>query len=326
MNVTQKQIADALGVSHAAVSQVLHGSRRSRISPQKQQEIRDLARSMGYRPRALTTHTIGYVLPIDELKLLGESNVLVHVEAALRHHGYKIVLVEFNNDVDRMREILNSKTVDGALLSRWYNGQLREILEPDLPWVLTSTENMGDEVGDRVTVDLDQTMRGIVRKVIDLGHKSIGLMTGTLDVDFHRQQWEALQATCSEYGGSDVSCQAFTALDEVLDDQLDSAFRDQDRPTVLIAGTPEKALIASSFLCRRQFRVPQDVSLVSLFDLTLFASLRPWLTATDAMGVAVVDAAVNRLMAKISDPHSAPVETKIPGKLILRDSLVPAKS
>lgn len=319
MAITQRQIAQAVGVSHGAVSQVLHGSRQARISPLQQQKIRDMARQMGYRPRTLTTHTIGYVLPVEDLRLLGEANFLIHVENALRLHGYRLVLVEDNGDDTQMKELLNSKTVDGVLLMRWNNGHLRDLLAVDVPWVLLATEPATPGT-DRVTVDLKGTVAGVVRHLADHGHRRICLVTGCLEVDFHTQLWDALRSTCKLLSPH-MQPGVTAGLDVNMETALLSRLRVKDPPTAFITGSAEKAVIALNLLTRQGYQIPRDLSLVSLFDLPLFSSLRPLITATDAMSAEVAEIAVNRLMAKIQDPQSPTEEIFLPGQVVSRDSV-----
>lgn len=147
MRITQQQIAERVGVSNVAVSNVLHGSHRSRISDSKQSEILRVAREMGYRPRQVTTHTVGFVVSASEMRLDASENALIFAHEILQKRGYRMLFVMVDEgNPESLRDTLNPKTVDGVLFNCWCGGQIEELLSEDVPWVLLTENEVGMEV------------------------------------------------------------------------------------------------------------------------------------------------------------------------------------
>ena len=98
LRVTHQQISEQVGVSRAVVTKALHGTGGARMNAETREAILRAAREMGYRPRNVTTHNIAYVVPIQALELQGEVSFLRHVTQALRRHGYRLTLMNLEED------------------------------------------------------------------------------------------------------------------------------------------------------------------------------------------------------------------------------------
>jgi len=319
--VTHQQIAEKLGISRSVVTLALHRSHGARIHPETRRGIVDAAHKLGYRPRTLTTHTIGYAVPVEELKLLGESSILIHVETALRRHGYRPVLVDLNVKTRHLQEQLNHKTVDGVLFLRWQEGRVLNLLSAEVPWILMSDEIGEMEGVDLVTADLRETVVSLVRYLAERGHQRICMITGLLEVNFHRRLWDATLACYAELGLPLPNASVIDEVDHLLEPALLFSLRSDSPPTAFITTSPEKTVTVLNLLCRNGYRVPEDISVASLFDLPLYESLRPLLTATTAMGANIALQAVTRLIEKITLPASPAQLTRLPGTIIERDSV-----
>jgi DNA-binding LacI/PurR family transcriptional regulator len=323
MPVTHQEIADIVGVSRVAVSQVLHKSRRSRISPEKQLEIERIAREMGYRPRNLTTHNIGYVSPADALNLSGESHFLRLIDRASHEAGYRLVLTTMESDDPRkLDEVLNPKTVDGVIFTRWLGGKIRNLLSPEVPWVVVSDEDSVPETVDQVVMDSVDAGKKMTRHLLEFGHQRICVLgapgVGSVTTHLKNGARQVLKEA-----GLDVA--GLTSIEPRRDRDIEAAFRatmsQKAAPTAFIVFGTEKIVTLFFLLSAMNLQIPRDVSLISLFDSYMFEPLTPQITATTAMDEILATRVVGRLLEKLADPNSPPRRIAVPAELIIRDSV-----
>jgi LacI family transcriptional regulator len=112
-----------------------------------------------------------------------------------------------------------------------------------------------------------------------------------------------------------------TPVIEEIHEPLVTIMKRRDAPTAIIVITPGQAITTLHALSTAGFRVPADVSVVSVIDNDRFRALPPVLTVTDAVGPAFVELAVKRLIEKINNPDSPPQQTLVAGNVIERESV-----
>lgn len=328
MPVTHQEIADIAGVSRVAVSQVLHKSRRSRISPEKQREIERIARRMGYKPRNLTTHTVGYVVPSHAFSLSGENQFLRRVDQALRDAGYRLLLTSIDDDdLTTLTDILTPKTVDAVIYTRWFGGKIVNLLPAEIPWVITSDDDAVPSNFDQIVMDTAETARRIVHHLAGFGHRRICVISapGEGGVTSHVKKGADLalrEAGLPAEGLSSIE----VGSDREIGGQLLPLLKKRNAPTAYLPASAEKALTLLHILAGAGLSVPGDVSVVSLLDSYMFEPLHPPVTSTTAMAASLAQSVVGRLLEKLSDESSAARRVAVPGEIIVRESVGPAKT
>lgn len=322
--VTQQEIADIAGVSHVAVSYALHRKLQSRISKEKQQEIRRIAKAMGYKPRALTTYTIGLALPVQSLRLEITSSLIVTADEVLREKGYRLTIAAFDeNHPDGRGFLLDQKNADGVLLTD-PRFNVNKIIAPELPRVLMADadeEHTRGEI-DQVSMDTRETMKRVVEYAVGRGHKRMGLVASVqrsiydnhlregFRAAFKDQKLPARNAAMLEVGNRDNTA-----------GPLLKALSGPNPPTLIIAGSSARALYVLNVLQWAGYTVPEDVSLISLIDSERLPLLHPAVSATTALNSEVISLAVERLLQRI-ETLDAPVQRAlIPGTVIERESV-----
>ena len=177
MPVTIVDIAKKLEISHATVSRVLNGRKKSYISEDTYQRVLDTAREMGYRPnrmaRALATgrsHLVAVTLP--NLSSPIYSQIMNSLHTHLKRDGFNMIPTS-NEDSGS----LCGWPVDGILA---FCGAERIALLPDdddemkLPVVRLA---WGCEPrGDSVRIDLGQASRHAVEHLLRTGRKRVAFV------------------------------------------------------------------------------------------------------------------------------------------------------
>lgn len=330
MPVTQQEIAERLGVSQETVSRVLHRSHRARVSEDTRREIESLARELGYRPRNRTTHTIAFVLRGETLADEATALWLREVGQALQERGYRVAVTVVNNDrVGHLRETLTSKTVDGALFFESFGGRVRELVSAGVPFVLVSDEeNIGADV-DVVTVDTVGTLERLTRYLLERGHKRLCLASVSPDLSVYRHMEQGIRRELVRSGLSPKNLRVLhldggpkgTVPRGEMGRVFLEGFAVSPRPSAVIAADLWRAVPVACALLGAGYRVPQDVSFVSVFDNHYLWEMMPPVTATSAYDHTVARRAVERLLEKIEDPDSPPRHERIAGEIIGRGSV-----
>lgn len=323
MRITHQKIAEDLGVSRTAVTQALHGSRRSNLSPGLRLEVLEAARRLGYRPHNRTTHTIAYVMQFENMKLAGEQRQLVLTGQAVREAGYRLNLVSVHDgDVESLQEALTPDAVDGVLFTRWFSGKVQKLMSPEVPWVLASDEEgVGDDV-NVVTVDTLQATETLTQYLLSYGHERICLVTGRGGPGFHERQKAGARMAPARRA---LPVGGLQTIEVEHDHEIASLLRpimqSASPPTAIIGATAEKTLTILNLLCHDGFRVPHDVSVVSLADSDLLEPIIPSVTTTTFSDEAARQA-VRRLVEIIDDPHTAPRQVLVPAQIVERQSVM----
>ena len=183
---TITDVAAAAGVSVATAARALgdYGS----VSPATKDRVQTAAQQLGYRANHLarsmvtgSTRTVGAVLsdienPFFSAALRGITDV---AEGA----GYEVVVVNTDEDPEIEREAVRAlleRRVDGLLVSPAHGAEPRHLqhaIAGGTPVVLLDRLILG-VASDSVGVDNRAAARTATQRLVDAGHRRIGLVTG----------------------------------------------------------------------------------------------------------------------------------------------------
>jgi len=188
MKIRLKDIAEMTGVSVGAVSQVLN-NKPIRMSEDKKEEIRELARKNNYSPNIAAkslvsnkSNTIGLVVP--DINNPFFANLAQLIEKNLREQGYILILVnsddKFTSEVELIRLLIN-RGVDALILifsNEAYANEkkLQSLLkEINVPFVLA---DRAIATCGASQVAYDNVLGGYLATnfLLENGHRNIGAM------------------------------------------------------------------------------------------------------------------------------------------------------
>jgi LacI family repressor for deo operon, udp, cdd, tsx, nupC, and nupG len=285
-------VARRAGVSAATVSRALRGL--PNVSRETRTKVLTAADELGYAASPLASalatgrmRSVGVVLPYAGRWFFAE--VVRGIEAALRRHGYDLVL-HVLADEGRRDEFFGSlpvrRRVDGLLLVALdVSGEEAAVLHElgiPLAWVGEPVDGVhGELVDDRQAAAL------AVRHLLRLGHRRIASIGGNVAASRAsgptRRRTAGYREVLAEAGlelrsgwvrdGAFTPDGAYRAATELL------GAEDGERPTALFCQSDEMAFGALGALRDLGLRCPQDVSVVGLdghelaatFDLTTVA-------------------------------------------------------
>jgi len=188
--------------------------------------------------------------------------------------------------------------VDGIMYA---TGSLREITSPPamltLPAILANCTDAGSQLQSVIPAEVDGG-RSAAQLLLDLGHRRITLLTGTLSSPAAPQREQGYRAAMEEAGlGLEQQHVHMTGWD------IDEGYRaasavlaGKDRPTAIICSNDRVATGVLLYAAAAGLRVPQDLSVVGYDDQqNLAANLVPALT-TVALPHAEIGAAAMSLL------------------------------
>lgn len=343
MPITQKQIAEKLGVSPQAVGFALNGS--GNVAPEKRRAILEFAERMGYQrnefARAVVTgksRVIGVVLNGDVSESIGLfiSGVLQAISEA----GYaaKMLQIPYWSPPEQMEEAMASAIrrsagwrLDGAI-AIGLRSQTLDRFHDDLsrlgyPFVYIESAPRNETP---LRTDDHSGLEAAIMRLRALGHSRIAFVSGTAEEALPRHRMNVFEQVMREQG-LPVTPELLTYSSWFRPHLMTEAIRRvlsiSPRPTAIIAAGDPIAMAAIGEIGRLGLRVPDDISVVGYGNLHLSAFSVPALSSIAQPFRDLGYAAVCELMKRIEPEHalanSPPPET-LHETFIERDSTGPA--
>jgi LacI family transcriptional regulator, galactose operon repressor len=301
---TIRDVAEATGLSPAAVSYALRGIQ---TSEETQERVRRAAAELGYKvdriARALASGRTGTVgLLFGSLEDLWQQLLGVGIGSALLARDHYALLVDAAGDPERellLARQLRDQRVDGLIVQpldpsneRW--SQLAE----SLPVVSIGDALPGGRAAGEVVFDNRAGVTLALEHLHNLGHRRIGVLTPTQPSTPDRPADIYVTAE-AERLGLDVSIisspPALAAATEVAREELAKT----DRPTALFCFADSIAYGAYAAARELGLRIPDEVSVSGYDDHPMSALLTPALTTVDWNVDGIVRAAVRLILAAI---------------------------
>ena len=312
-------VARLAGVSQKTVSRVFNGERY--VTDDVRERVLAAARDLGYRPnraaRALKlerTHRIGVVSLGSGL--FGPSSLLVALERAARDTGYSLSIVHTlegaRGSLAEATQRLLAEGVDAIILSE----PIDEGEAPPRVDVPVLTIGRAPAVEAPVVLTVLETEGGdlageAVRHLLGLGHRTVHHIAGPdrwwaarERQDAWRRALLAAGAPVPEPLAGDWSPEAGYELGKRL--AADPSV------TAVFAANDDMAIGLMRALAEAGRRVPEDVSVVGFDDIPVAAYLSPPLTTVRPDNVLLATVGLQRLIAHLKDPDSAPVPFPAP--------------
>jgi LacI family transcriptional regulator len=303
---TIREVAEATGLSSAAVSYALRGIQ---TSEETQQRVRQAAAELGYNvdriARALASGRTGTVgLLFGSLEDLWQQLLGVGIGSALLARDHYALLVDAAGEPERQMLLANQlrdQRVDGLIVhpldpsdERWSE------LAESLPIVSIGDSLDGDRSAGEVLFDNRSGVTLALEHLHSLGHRRIGVLTPTQASTPDRPA-DIFVTPVSERLGLDVgiisSPPGLPAATEIAREVLSKT----DRPTALFCFADSIAYGAYAAARELGLRIPEDVSVAGYDDHPMSALLTPALTTMDWNIDGIVRAAVRLILAAIEE-------------------------
>ncbi|SFC39844.1 transcriptional regulator, LacI family [Nocardioides terrae] len=321
---TSRDVAQAAGVSQAAVSMVLGEKWRGRVSAATAARVREAAATLGYRPnlaarqlRLGSARTLLLVVPALTTEYFADLYAGAARAAAEQDFGVILYLSPTVTAPARDPFASAQSTVDGVLASSMSAEALSTIRGDRLPLVML--DSSPDAGAPTVNVDLADGARQAVEHLLGHGHRRFVHLSADVPSWTFEVRAGAVAARLASV--PDASLRVVpTALTVPGGAAATAAALDEagPRPTALVCDDDRIAAGAYKELRRRGLQVPQDVSVVALDDFAVATAVDPELTAVRFDAELFGERGVRALLALIAGAD--PDDRDVPVQLVVRGS------
>lgn len=326
------EVAKKAGVSKATVSRVLSGS--GYVSPEKRALVDKAIAETGYRPNLLarnlatkTTQTIGLVVTNTLYSGNYFSELMSQSARIMEENGRQLILADGKHTAEEEKaaiQFLLDLRCDGVIIyPRFLSiAQMDEIISQHKQPILVINRRL--RLNDSYCIFSDQhaTSAAAVAHLIQLGHRDIAFITGSLDSPTGLERLSGYKSALAEQGiavnnaliveGKWNAQSGMAAVDALL--AGGHAF------SAIVASNDEMAIGAMKRLAERQIPVPSAVSVIGFDDIPLAPYTIPSLSSMKMPVTEMIKETINRLVSMLDGGELSKRPT-FPASLILRDSV-----
>lgn len=316
---TMLDVARRAGVTKQTVSNVING--RSWVSPKTRAKVEAAIAELNFVPNLVarslatgSTQTIGFMVPSMAATFYAE--MIEEVGDILDEQHYHLLVAATHHDpVRSARHLvgLTGRSVDGVLVAEdgTYPDDQPAV---NFPIVMCARESESPIALPVVTIDYDHAGFLAGRHLAEFGHRRVAMLSEhPRRVAGCRRALGAAEIDVLEVGDSTERSVGY--------DAAMTALTRKPRPTALFATTDVLALGAIDAAARLGLRIPEDVSIVGLDDISESRSHHPALTTVAFPKREMAREAIKLLLRAVEDGEPPP-----DGVVLLRTRLMERES
>jgi len=327
-----KDVAELAGVSVATVSNVINDSRFV-AEPTKKKVIESMDK-LNYTPNKVArslknkeSKTIGFILP--DISNFFFAEVTQFIEKKLKEYGYSLIISSSDESIEKEKEqidILNSHQIDGLILApaRGDHSYLEEIRDNnELPIIFIDRKPEGIK-GTSILTENYLGAYQAIEYLINKGHKNIGIIAGL----------RGITSTTERLAGYKQALRDNNI--EIYDDYIkfgDSRYESghdiaegltkNKEITAIFAANNLMATGAMTYLSKNNFRIPEELAIISFDDFKWAEITSPSLTSikqkSKKIGHKAAETLINEIENKIYQHESNKV-IRVESEFIIRKS------
>ncbi len=303
---TMKDIARETGLGLATISKYLNGGN---VRPENkalldaaiekyQFKINETARSL----KTNKSKIIGIVIP--ELSNTFLTTIITEMDNYLRQHGYGVMVTDCRSDESREKEAIDfmlSRNVDGLVhMPMGVSGaHLATVSARHVPIVLVDRKIKGFNY---VGVDNVEAGKVAATKLIENGHKNIGIITGPNHLSTAVERLTGYIEALSSAGIAPNPSYIFSA-DYTIEcgyERMKEILENPAGMTAVIVTNYEMTVGAMIAINEKSVQIPNELSFVGFDNLVLSKAMNPKLTIV-AQPVADIAVQASQMLLDIID-------------------------
>jgi LacI family transcriptional regulator len=340
--VTINHVAAEAGVSLQTVSRVINNG--ANVRPEMQQRVQAAIDKLGYVPSIAAQRMSGsrsyLILALnDRDRTIADwrarqgtdwvDQMLLGGMLKCAEHGYRLIieLVDTHNDhIQReLAAAIAALQPDGVILTPPHsdNPLITGLLtKSKIPFARIGSRNMGD--GIALTMDDEGAARLATRHLLDLGHRRIGFIAGSVEYQLSGWRVDGWRAEMAIAGASVDGLLAMGDFSYASGEAAAHALLDRaESPSAIIASNDQMALAVLAVAEQKGLAIPRQLSLVCFDNTPLVRFTRPPLTAIDQPVAEITSQAVAFLIAGRHGEDRTHSPVVVPATLVIRESTAP---
>lgn len=333
---TIKDVALACNVSTQTVSRVINN--HPDVAPETRERVMAMIEKIGFHPSPLArrlkygrTNTIGFILP--DISNVFFSNAIKAAYNYIKNSEYSYYELLFYNTEGKPEwektalDLFVARQMEGIIIassaSEMVIEHIRHVMQTRKIAIVAIDNQLGDLNIDFVTSNNFLGAYKLTSHLIDLGHKSIAVITGPNNESSSKERLEGYQAALMDHNipfddkialvGDWTKASGVAATEQYL--------RLSSKPTAIFGFNNSLSIGALTVLKTRGIKVPQDMALVSFDDVEYGDLMNPALTTTSTSWYELGRVSASLLLDRIVSGNSKPIQYfKLPMELIIRES------
>lgn len=321
-------IAKELGISTTTVSRVISG--KGRVSVQTQQRVQRYIEENNYRPNLIArslaqskTYNIAVVLQkAYKFSMPYFQTVLNGICDAASYYDYDVIVIwDEENDITRMKRVVQNQKVDGVILTRTYPEDVHVAFmkESGIPFVVIGS--VEEEGVIQVDVDHVTACEELTRFLLAMGNRRLAYLSGG-----RRQMvdWARYEGFCRAHRDTGIQMHEELMFTTVTLDNQENFGRVIDK--VLANGADCLVCVDDFFgectlnyLKEKGVAVPDEIKLACFNDNETLDRANPSVTAIHVDVGYMGRVAMDRLMNLMNDEDVAP-KTIIDYEILMKRS------
>ena len=330
-SATINDVAERANVSIGTVSRHLNGYL---VKPENRARIEEAIQSLSYARNAIASamktsqsNMVGLLVPdYDEF----HAQLLGQLGTAFREQGFVTLTYCHESNMQAARDSMTffrSHRVNTLILSgsEELKPEVEEMIAQGVQ-VIAYDNDLLDKRVQQVKVDNAEVSRQAIEHLLTLGHRKIAIITGDME------NWTAqrrLQGYLDAFQNADLTLDPAMIINGDWREAAGHAamqqlWNGQERPTAVFSSNHQMTLGVLNFVRDHGLNIPQDLSLISFDDISMFRYLTPSITAIAQPLPEIVSAILSLFLAgKASSDPETQCSVRLDCELILRDSTAP---
>jgi LacI family transcriptional regulator len=337
MTYTYKDIAKKAGVSITTVSRVINKRDLHKVSKKSQEKVRAIIKKLNFTPniiaRSLVSRkTFNIAVAIKDLEDIINpyfSQVISGIAYILERRGYYLQLVR---TIPGKQPPLSpyylkaiwEKRVDGLLLlsEEAKDKEVIDLHRKKFPITLVNRYIKGERISS-ILIDNEKGSYVATKTLIDLGHKKIVFMAGSLKFQLDRDRFKGYRKALLENNielNKSLVAEGYFNFDRTSQ-AVKSLLRQKKEFSAIVASDDVMALACIATLKENGILVPDDVSVIGFNDMLLLPIASPTLSSMRLPLVDMGKEAANMLLKIINGEKLKETTLIFVPELIRRESI-----
>jgi DNA-binding LacI/PurR family transcriptional regulator len=285
MGYTMREVAKRAGVSPATVSRVLNKTQY--IAPETEQRVREVVRQLNYHKnvharRLATGRSDLFGLVISEITNPYFPELIRGFQAAAWDRGFDVLLCNTEYHRTRaesvMRKLIESDVRGVAIMTSSLDQNVTAELSAAGVGLVFCNLGPAAKLVSNISIDYPRGIAQAIEHVVALGHQHAAVIAGPSDNRTAITIKDALVA-----GLNERHLNPFPVLDsnyraDAGASAMQAVLSQPEIPTVIFCGNDLIAMGAMNALEEAGVRVPEDVSVIGIDDISFAFLARPPLT------------------------------------------------
>lgn len=331
---TMLEVAKRAGVSKATVSRVLSGN--GYVSQETKDRVFQAIEESGYRPNLLArnlatkrTQTLGLVVTNTLYHGVYFSELLFHAARMTEEKGRQLILADGKHSADEEREaiqyLLDMRCDAIIIYPRFLSvEEMDDIIQKHEQPIMVLNRRLRKNSSHCVWSDHKASCQAAVSQLIDMGHRDIAFITGSLDSPTGIERLS---------GYKDALAQHHIPLNDALIVEgkwnpesgaagVSTLLSRGETITALVASNDDMAIGAVKQLHDSGIATPGQVSVIGFDDVAIAPYIIPSLSSVRIPVTEMIKETISRLIFML-DGGDFTLQQTFSGELILRDSVMP---